>query len=104
MIVGRRFPICRVHIKGSVIEVGAISNYICSDIRLFHSTLWYIMYHIFCGPGFNILSFYNFFCNRYLVLIQWQNIPKKKKKKKMLFPYKCQEAVMRKTSSAGETP
>lgn len=56
MIVGRRFPICRVHIKGSVIEVGAISNYICSDIRLFHITLWCIIYHIFCSPGFNILS------------------------------------------------
>jgi hypothetical protein len=67
MIVGRRFPICRVHIKGSVIEVGAFSNFICVDIRFFHMTLWYIIYHIFCSPGFNILSqfscfiFYNSF-------------------------------------------
>jgi len=37
-IVGRRFPICLVHIKGSVVEVCPLSSYTRLPLLLFLST------------------------------------------------------------------
>lgn len=78
VIVGRRFPICRVHIKGSVIEVGCC----------IHSN--------FC-----IMFYDTVFSFRYPVSRPWQNILKIKKSFSFL---KYLKVVTNQTLIFGRTP
>ena len=54
-VVGRRFPICLVHIKGSVVEVCPFSSYTRLPLPLFFNlqSTCMINLHSFGGSTFN---------------------------------------------------